>query len=151
MKPELELVFEARAELEAAMVLGETPVGQRRVVPITGGTFSGPKLRGEIVGGGADWQYTRPDGVAVLEARYLLRTHDEVLIQVDNIGLRHGPEDVLRRVAAGEPVDPKEYYFRAAPSFSAPKGPYDWLNKSLFLCSGQRFARAVALWIYRVA
>ncbi len=150
MNPDLELAFEARATLAAPLVVGQTPQGARRVIPITGGEFSGPTMRGVILPGGADWQYQRADGVTVLEAQYLLRTEDDVLIQVSNHGLRHGPEDVMRRLAGGEAVDPSAYYFRASPSFSAPSGKYDWLNRSLFLCTGARYANAVSLWIYRV-
>lgn len=150
MKPDLELAFEAQAMLAAPLVVGTTPQGARRVVPITGGTFSGAAMRGAILAGGADWQYQRADGVSVLEARYLLRTDDDVLIQVSNYGLRHGPEEVMRRVAAGQAVDPSAYYFRASPSFSAPSGRYEWLNRSIFICSGVRHANAVSLWMYRV-
>lgn len=150
MKPDLELAFEARAALAAPLVVGPTPQGARRVVPITGGTFSGTAMRGVILSGGADWQYQRADGVTVLEAHYLLRTDDDVLIEVRNQGLRHGPAEVMRRVAAGEPVDPSAYYFRASPSFSAPSGKYEWLNRSIFLCTGVRHASAVSLWMYRV-
>jgi hypothetical protein len=150
MKPNLELLFEARGVLEPSIVVGETPQGLKRVVPIVGGTFTGPRIKGSIVPGGADWQYVRPDGVTVVEARYLLRTDDDVLIEVHNRGLRHGPEEVMRRLAAGENVDPKEYYFRATPAFTAPAGKYDWLNKSLFLCTGARYATGITLWIYEV-
>ncbi len=150
MKPDLELLFEARGVLDATIVVGQAPEGLKRVVPILGGTFEGPRLRGTIVPGGADWQYVRADGVTVVEARYLLRTDDDVLIEVHNCGLRHGPESVMRRLAAGEHVDPSEYYFRAAPALTAPAGKYDWLNKSLFLCSGARYATAITLWVYQV-
>jgi hypothetical protein len=150
MKPELEFVFELRGTLEAAHALGATPHGVRRMVPITGGEFEGPNIRGSIVPGGADWQVKRADGVSELEALYLLRTHDDVLIQVRNRGLRHGPEAVMQRLFAGEHVDPREYYFRAVPSFSAPAGPYEWLNRSIFLCSGARQASSIQLWMYRV-
>jgi uncharacterized protein DUF3237 len=150
MKPDLQLLFEARGVLDASIVVGQTPEGLKRVVPILGGTFEGPRMRGELVSGGADWQYVRGDGVTVVEARYLLRTDDNVLIEVHNRGLRHGPEEIMRRLAAGEHVDPSEYYFRAAPSFSAPAGKYDWLNESLFLCTGARYATAISLWVYQV-
>lgn len=150
MKPELEFVFELRGTLAEPHALGPTPHGVRRVVPITGGVFEGPKLRGSIVPGGADWQVLRGDGVSELEALYLLRTDDGVLIQVRNCGLRHGPESVMRRLFAGEPVDPAEYYFRAVPSFAAPAGAYEWLNRSIFLCSGARQASSIQLWMYRV-
>ena len=150
MKPELELAFEASATLAAPLIVGDTPQGLRRVVPITGGRFAGAALSGEILGGGADWQYLRPDGVMVVEAQYLLRTEDGVLIQVNNHGVRHGPEEVMRRLAAGEAVAPHEYYFRATPSFNAPAGRYAWLNRSIFICTGARAPAAVQLWFYRV-
>ena len=67
MKPDLELTFEARATLAAPLVLGPTPQGARRVIPITGGTFSGTAMQGVILPGGADWQFQRADGVTVLE------------------------------------------------------------------------------------
>jgi hypothetical protein len=150
MKPELSLLLEIRATLGAPIVVGEVPEGTRRVVPVLGGTFAGPGMRGTLLPGGADWQYLRPDGVMMVEAQYLLRTDDGVIIQVNNRGMRHGPADVIRRLGAGESVDPAEYYFRAAPRLSAPAGRYDWLNRRLFLCSGARYPDAVALWFYEV-
>ncbi len=150
MKPGLELLFEVRATLETPILVGEVPEGARRVVPIRGGTFEGVRLRGTVVPGGADWQYLRADGVMVVEAQYLLRTDDGVIIQVNNRGMRHGPEAVMRRLGAGESVDPAEYYFRATPRLSAPAGRYAWLNRRVFLCSGARLPDAVLLWFYEV-
>jgi hypothetical protein len=150
MKPDLQLLFELHGILDAAVVVGETPVGLKRVVPILGGTFSGPEVSGTIVPGGADWQYVRADGVTVVEARYLLRTDDDVLIEVNNRGIRHGPAETMKRLAAGESVDPSEYYFRATPVLTAPAGKYEWLNRHLFICTGARYATAITLWIYRI-
>ena len=150
MIPRLKLVLEAHAMLGAPILVGATPQGARRMIPITGGAFSGPSMRGAILPGGADWQYERADGVTVLEALYLLRTDDGATIQVANHGLRHGPSEVMAQLAAGEKVDPAAYYFRASPQFSAPAGPYDWLNRRLFLCTGEREPNAVTLWVYQV-
>jgi hypothetical protein len=150
MKPDLELALELTATLETPHSIGQTPHGVRRVVPIVGGTFEGPTLRGTVVPGGADWQVTRSDGVSELEALYLLRTDDGVLIQVRNRGLRHGPDAVMQRLFAGHLVDPSEYYFRSVPAFAAPAGRYQWLNRSLFLGTGARQANSVRLWMYRV-
>jgi hypothetical protein len=150
MKPDLQLLLEVRAVLDAAVVVGNTPVGLKRVVPILSGTFSGPDMRGTIVPGGADWQYVRADDVTVVEARYLLRTDDDVLIEVHNRGIRHGPAETMKRLAAGESVDPGKYYFRATPVLTAPAGKYEWLNRHLFVCSGARYATAITLWIYQI-
>jgi hypothetical protein len=131
-------------------VIGESPEGLRRMIPIVDGTFSGPTVHGEVLGGGADWQYVRPDGVTIAEAVYLLETADGVLIQIRNRGVRHGAAEVIQRLTAGEHVDPAEYYFRASPTFLVSPGPYDWLNKGVFVATGARYASAIELWFYRV-
>ena len=102
--------------------------GGRRIIPIAGGEFSGPKLRGKVLPGGADWQVLRDDGVAELEARYTLRTDDGALIYVRNHALRHGPPEVMAALAAGQPVDPASYYFRGAMFFETGARPYAWLT-----------------------
>lgn len=151
MKPELEFVFEAQGKLGKPLTIGETHEGVRRIIPILEGTFKGPDIHGRILpDGAADWQFSRPDDVTQAEATYALQTHDGVIIQVQNYGLRHGPAEVIQRLAAGETVEPTEYYFRANPRFKAPAGPYDWLNKSIFVCSGARYPDAIRLWFYRV-
>jgi hypothetical protein len=148
--PGLEFVFEASGALSAPLQVGPTPFGVQRVIPIEpGSAFEGPMIRGVTLGG-HDWQTTRADGVTVVDATYLLETDDGVRLQCRNRGLRHGSEAVMRRLAAGEPVAPSEYYFRAAPEFVAPAGRYDWMNRSLFVCTGARFPAAVKLRFFRV-
>ena len=97
-------------------ITGAAPDGQRRHIPILGGTFEGPLLRGEILAGGADWQVTRSDGVLVLDAIYAMRTDDGAVIQVRNRGMRSGPPEAMAALARGERVDPTSIYFRAAPA-----------------------------------
>ncbi len=150
VKPELEFVFGLTAQLGEAVVIGDTPEGLRRMIPITGGSFSGRLLHGKVLGGGADWQFVRSDQVTVAEAVYLLQADDGTLIQVRNRGLRHGPADVIQMLAEGDDVDPAEYYFRSTPSFLVSAGAYDWLNRDIFVATGARHARAIELWFYRV-
>ncbi len=151
IKPELEFVYEARGELEAPRPIGETYDGTRRIIPIlAGGEVKGPKISGRLMGNAADWQVTRPDGVTVADAIYAIETDDGALIQIRNKGLRRGPPEVMARLAAGEDVDPAEYYFRTVPEFIAPTGPYEWLNRSIFICSGARYASSIRLWVWRV-
>jgi len=88
-----EHMWDAIVTIADAILLGVSKHGWRRIVPITGGTFEGPKIRGEVVPGGEDWQLTRPDGDTELYARYLLKTHDGHLIQVINRVLWHFPPD----------------------------------------------------------
>lgn len=148
--PRLEHLCRATVELAAPLALGPTPLGERRVIPIVGGTVTGARLAGEVLPGGADWQLVRPDGAALLDARYTLRTADGALIDVRNRGLRTGPPDVLARLARGEAVDPAAYYFRTTPQFATGAARYAWLNDVVAVCSGVRAANAVILGFYIV-
>jgi hypothetical protein len=150
IQPELEFVCELTAALAQPIEVGATPSGLRRIVNIVEGSFEGPLLRGSILPGGADWQIIRTDGVAELQAHYVLKTDDGVLIQVRNRGLRHGPEEILRRIAEGGRVDPSEYYFRTTPVFEAPAGRYEWLNRSVFVAMAARYAASVTVRIFRL-
>jgi Protein of unknown function (DUF3237) len=150
IRPSLEFVYEATASLAEPIVIGETPEGMRRIIPIGEGRVEGPLIRGVLVGGGADWQRMRADGVTVVDATYALQTDDGVIIQIRNRGLRHGPPEVMAALGRGEQVDAAAYYFRSVPDFIAPSGRYEWLNRSIFLCAGARYPRSIKLWVWRV-
>ncbi|AJP71366.1 DUF3237 domain-containing protein [Sphingomonas hengshuiensis] len=150
IRPGLEFVYEAGGALGAPIAIGDTPDGTRRIIPIFSGPVEGPRIRGKLIGSGADWQVTRSDGVTVADATYAMETDDGVVIQIRNRGLRHGPAEVMQRLARGEEVDPADYYFRTIPEFIAPIGKYDWLNRSVFVCTGARYANAIRLWVWRV-
>ena len=136
--------------MAAALELGETQAGRRRVIPITGGSIDGPLLAGRVLPGGADWQIIRSDGCAELEARYTIEAEGGGLVSVVNRGLRHGPPEVIARLAAGEPVDPAAYYFRCAPVFETAAPALLWLTRSLFIGSGVRRPDAVEISVYAV-
>lgn len=148
--PQLEYVCSLKVSIADALVVGETPHGTRRIIPITGGTFEGPNLKGTIINGGADWQVVRKDGVAELSALYTLKTEDGTLIYVKNTGMRVATPEVAQRIAKGEKVSPTEYYFRAIPVFETPPGKYEWLTKSIFVSTGVRNPDHVLITVYRV-
>jgi hypothetical protein len=148
--PRLEPIFAADVSVGAPLDLGDVGKGGRRVVPITGGEFSGPDIRGTVVPGGADWQILRGDGVSELEARYTLRTDDGALIMVRNLALRHGPPEVMAALAAGRPVEPGSYYFRGTTFFETGAQRYAWLAKSIVVCTGEREPAGVKLKFYKV-
>ena len=151
IQPGLEFVYEASGELEPPRQIGQTYDGTRRIIPIVGGgRVEGPLIHGKLVGNSADWQVTRADGVTVADALYAIETDDGVTIQIRNKGLRHGPPEVMQRLASGQEVDPAEYYFRTVPEFIAPVGRYDWMNRSIFVCSGARYPLGIKLWVWRV-
>lgn len=146
----LEPLLRAQITLAPPQELGDTPQGRRRIIGITGGRFTGERLSGRVLPGGADWQVIRPDGVADLDARYTLETVDGALIYVRNHGLRHGPEEVVRKLAAGEAVDPALYYMRTTPVFETGDARYAWLNRIVCIAAGARRAAAVELDVFEV-
>jgi hypothetical protein len=148
--PHLELLARVHADLGEPLELGQTPWGRRRVIPVAGGEFHGPLLRGTVLAGGADWQVVHPDGTATIDTRYTLQTHDGVLISVATQGVRHGPPEVLARVASGEAVDPAEYYFRVSIRYEVADDAYGWLNRIVAVASAIRRANSVIYDAYAV-
>jgi hypothetical protein len=146
----LEKLFRAEITLAPPQEFGDTPLGRRRIIAITGGRFSGERLSGRVLPGGADWQVILADGTAELDARYTLETHDGALIYVRNRGLRHGPPDVLRQLAAGEAVDPARYYMRTTPRFETGDARYAWLNRVVCVATGARRPAAVELEVFQI-
>lgn len=120
--PALAFVYEAVITLAPMMEIGKTPIGVRRRVPITGGHFAGPELKGKILAGGADWQLQRADNWTVIDADYMMEASDGTLIHVRNVGLTNSRvPGVTQR------------YMRTIPSFEAPDGPLAWLNQAMFV------------------
>ena len=148
--PKLEYFCELKVKIKPALIVGETPHGTRRIIPISGGSFEGPQIKGEILDGGADWQVVRKDGVSELEAHYQIKTDDGVIIYIKNTGLRVATPEVAARIGRGEPVNPSEYYFRAVPKFEAPTGKYGWMNNAIFICTGERNPDNVSIKVWRV-
>ena len=125
--PELEFALQLKVTLGQAFSIENTQHGRRTVIPITGGTFEGPDIKGTIINGGADYQLANAQGRTELEAIYCIKTDDGVYIHVRNRGI----------IASGKDADGKPtFYFRAAPQFEAPAdSKYGWLNDALFVCA----------------
>ena len=150
-EPRFELLFGMSLEVEQPDRIGHTHAGDRRVVGVSGGTFEGPRIRGRVLPGGSDWIVVRRDGVLIQDVRIVLRTESGHDILMSYRGMRHGPQDVMERVDAGEDPDPSGYYFRTAPIFEAPEGEYDWLNKLLAVAVGRRHATGVTYAVHAVS
>lgn len=148
--PQLEFVFEVRAKVADPIVIGRLPNGTRRIISILSGTLSGPKIKGKLLPGGADWQIIHQDGFTEVDARYTLQTEKGELIYVSNIGIRHAPPELLKRLNAGEEVDQSQIYFRTVPKFETAAPDLEWLMRSIFICTGDRRPNDVVIRFYRV-
>ncbi len=142
--PQLEFALQLRVTLGETYSIQNTQHGRRTVIPITGGTFEGPLLKGTILNGGADYQLANADNRTELEAIYSIKTDDGIYIHVRNRGIICNGKD-----AEGKP----SFYFKAAPQFEAPADSrYGWLNNSLFVCApewSQEF-KGIVLNVWRV-
>lgn len=147
--PNLRHFCDLSVELGDIREMGQGRAGKRRIIPIIGGKVTG-EVTGRILNLGADWQTLFADGTAELDTRYAFETTDGALIEVVNFGYRHGPEEVLQRVARGEDVPADAYYMRTHCRFETGHPDYQWMNRMLFVGYGARFASAVLVSIYVV-
>lgn len=148
--PKLSLAMTLTVQVGPPTELGEVPRGRRRIIPILGGTFEGPNVRGKVMAGGADWQIVRADGLAELDTRYMLQTDGGSLVYIQNAGIRHAPPDVTKKLLAGQPVDPSQVYFRTVPTFETSAPELQWLTRSIFVGTGERRPTEVVIRVWRV-
>jgi hypothetical protein len=131
-------LFTLKLYAGAPQMVGKTPLGERRVVEVIDGSFTGERMRGTLVkGGAADWIMLRPDAT-MLDVRLVLKTDDDALLGMTYRGFRHGPADIIAKVNRGEPVEPGSYYFRTAVFFETAAAKYDWLNRTIAIGTGHR-------------
>jgi hypothetical protein len=150
-QPRLTHVYRLEATLGEPLDFGDVRQGHRRIVPLTGGTFTGPKIHGELLpGASADWQILLPDGTALGDIRYTLRTDDGDLLYVQSRGVRHGAPEVLARLGRGENVDAGEYTFRTSTQIETAAPLLDWLNRGIFIGVAGRGAAGVIYETYLV-
>ena len=148
--PKLTLAMTLRVQVGPPMELGDVPRGRRRIIPILGGSFEGPNIRGKVLAGGADWQIVRADGLAELDTRYALRTEQGSLIYIQNAGMRHAPPDVTKKLLAGEAVDPAQVYFKTVPAFETSAPELQWLTRAIFVGTGERHPAEVLIRVWKV-
>jgi hypothetical protein len=149
-----DLTVSVAAPIEAGQITGLNSRGKRRIIPITGGTLSGPLLNGRVLPGGADFQLVVSDTAADLDARYFIALegpgYSGEHIYVQNRALRRGSATDIAKLVRGEPVDPAAIYFRGVPSFEVSSPKLAWLTESIFLTTGARFPDRVEMSLYCV-
>ena len=141
----------AGGDLAPPLELGAVAQGRRRIVALTGGTFTGPELSGTLLpGGSADWQILLDDGTALGDIRYTLQTDGGDLLYVQSRSVRHGPAAVLARLSRGEDVAPAQYTFRTATQIETAAPHLEWLNKGVFVGVAGRQPAGVIYEVYLV-
>ncbi|MDF7775404.1 DUF3237 domain-containing protein [Sphingomonas sp. AOB5] len=150
-EPSLAFAFQLEVTLGPPQELGVVDGVRKRIIPITGGSFSGEKIKGAVMHGGADWQDIRPeDGLTRVFAHYWLKADDGAVISVKNNGVRRAPPEVMKKMMAGEIVPPADYYFRTNPVFDTGAAAHRWLNENMFVCVGARLPDKVVIRTYLV-
>ena len=150
-EPRVNLVYRLEASVGDLQDVGEISAGHRRIVPLTGGTFSGPELRGTLLpGASADWQIILPDETALGDVRYTLETERGDVLYVQSQSVRHGSTAVLERLGRGGDVDAGEYAFRTSVKIETGADSLDWLNKGIFVGVGGRQRGGVIYEVYLV-
>jgi len=143
-------LFVMRLVVPKVISIGATPGAFRRLGVVSGGTFEGDRLSGEVLDGGNDWLDLRDDRSTTLDVRLALRTNDGALIAMTYRGVRHGPAEVLARIDSGEAVDPQSYYFRVSPMFETASETYGWLNRVVAIGVGHRLPQGPVYSVFEV-
>lgn len=144
-------LFDISLTLHPVHEIGDTPLGARRIVPVSGGMFIGERLKGIVLpNAGADWILVRHNGSVQLDVRLTLRTDDDALIFMSYRGIRHSSPEVARQIARGEKVDPADYYFRTTPVFETSHEKYEWLNNIVTVAVGERLASEVKYRVFEI-
>ncbi len=151
LAPNLRRFCTLSVEVGPPRMIGAGPLGQRRMVPITGGKVSGPEISGTILSGGADFQTVGTEGVSEFRAQYVFETPSGALVEVIDAGFRHGPPEVMKRLAAGESVSPSDYYMRSTTRLLTGDPGLAWINRMIFVSTGARLGSSVQIDVFAVA
>lgn len=143
-------LFVFQIEVKPPSIIGATPGYDRRIGEIAGGRFEGERLRGKFLTGGSDWQSLRADGATTINVRLVMQADDGELIGMRYFGMRHGPKEVLDRLARGEQVSPSEYYMRVTVNFETASQKYGWLNRIVSVAYGHRMAGGAIYHVFEV-
>ena len=131
-----------KSEFLMDMILETQPavqVGPRTVVGVTGGTFEGPKLRGKVIGPGADWPLATSPTLRILDVRTILVTDDDQRIYMTYRGVIHTP-----------PAGQGERYWRTVPIFETDSKKYEWLTQSVFVGVSFQVPQRVSYRIFQI-
>lgn len=150
--PNLEFLCNMTLDVEVDFpVLNKTYNGSgRRIIGVTGGKLTGPEFEAKVLPGGSDWITVREDGTIIQDVKIVLETDDHETILMIYRGIRTGPKEILEKLNRGEKVPADQYYFRHAPIFETDSPKYDWMNKHIFVATGERLPSGVQYSLFTV-
>ena len=144
------LLFEMEGILEEPQMVGTSPNGTRLIYPVVGGSFSGPRLKGEMLPVGGDWILMDAAGVGKIDVRITLKTDENELLYVYYRGVLNISPEMMMKIQAGEEVDPSEYYFRTTPVIETASEKLAWLNHIVCVGVGQVLPNKVKYLVYQI-
>jgi len=148
--PKLDLAFDLHLDIGKPMDVGNIgTAGLRRVAPVMGGSLQGPGMSGKILPG-ADYQIIHPDLLTEIDAHYVVQLESGELLYITNRGVRHGPTEVLQKLAAGEKVDQSQIYFRTVVTVETAVPALQWMNRTIFVAKGERLPNQAVIHVFRV-
>ena len=148
---EFKHLFDITLNLGEPQNLGDTPYGSKRIVPVTGGDFSGDRIKGQVLpNAAADWVLVRNDASIKLDVRLTLLTIDQSMIFMRYEGIRNSPREVTSKIGKREEVDPEQYYWRIAPFFETSNNTYHWLNNIVSVGTGSKSNQKVQYTVFEL-
>ena len=150
-EPRLEFLFEVSIETAFPHAIGENPHGNRQIIPVTGGSFEGPRLKGKILPGGGDWLLVRPDGVGEIDARETWQAEDGALLYVTKRGYITNVPGLTARILAGESIPHEEYYFVVTQYVETSAAQYAWLQQVVAIGMGSLIAGGIGYQVFVVS
>lgn len=150
--PELKSAYigELMMEITGSYMLGDAPVGRRRLDRLDKGHFKGPKVQAEMLTGGMDILLGGADGAVRPDVRLILKLDDGEILLIQYRGVRHAPAEVMQRIAKGERVPPGEYYLRTSLVFETASKKYGWMNRIVGVGVGRREPSAVFYDVFEI-
>jgi hypothetical protein len=134
----------------APIEVGDVGHGQRRIIPILGGSCVAKEWTARVLEAGADFQLIVTATCARLEARYVLETDAGDRIFVQNDAVRSATPEVMAQLIRGQPVDPGLVYFRCVPRFEVSSPALAWMRERLFVGTGLRRPEQVEMRFFEV-
>ena len=149
-EPRLEHLYDMHVDLEAPQIVGQTPLGMRQIFIVKGGSFEGPKMRGDLLPGGGDWAIMRTDGAVQLDVRATIRTDDGAHIYATYGGIIAAEPAVFARLLGGEDVPLSDYYCYTNPTFQTGAEKYAWLNQTMAIGRGRVIPNGIEYRVWAV-